>query len=94
MAESKRKFYRNTFLIEVLSKDPISSCPSLETIRYQMNDGDWVGEVTHLKENRVVRARKMVALLDDMGSDSEFFCLTPEGEDMEGLHGDDEKRLV
>lgn len=83
MAESKRKFYRNTFLVEVLTEEPIGSCPGLDTIQHQITDGAWNGEVTHLQENRPVRARRAAKLLQESGSDPEFFRLTPEGEDMD-----------
>lgn len=87
MAKDRRKFYRNVFVVEVLTEEPIASCPELATVAYQITDGDWSGETTHQVENQRVSGRRMAKLLIAQGSDPGFFQLTPEGKNMDEEEG-------
>lgn len=81
MGKCERKFYRNVFTVEVLTEEPICSCPDLSTVAYQIIDGDWSGETTHSIENEECDGPKMAKLLEAQGSDPSFFRLTSDGED-------------
>ena len=80
---SKRKFYRQTFSIEVLSEDsPLPEDISLEGLAYEITEGDRSGSVKMSAEDEV-DGPTMARLLMKQGSDPGFFGLTETGEDEE-----------
>lgn len=79
MAQSKRKFYRTTFTIEVLSDRQLGEV-SLEQLAYLTDQGDCVGSALVGKEHKV-SAKVMAGLLEDAGSDPGFFQLNDDGSD-------------
>lgn len=90
MAISKRKFYKNVFIVVVLSEEPIASCPDLSVVAHQITEGDWNGDVTHSVENEEIDAKKAVELLEESGSDAGFFNLNEKGENADGSEDDEE----
>jgi hypothetical protein len=72
-----RKFYRQTFEIEVLSEDkPIIK--DLNVINYQITEGDCSGVIKEITCEEVP-PEKMALLLISQGSDPEFFRLDEHG---------------
>ena len=78
---TSRKFYKTIVQVEILSEEPIGE-PSLETIHYNITDGDWSG-VTLIKEQKELDGAEMANELLNQASDSSFFGLTEDGEDVE-----------
>lgn len=75
---SNRKFFRNVFTLVILSEDePVTD---LYDATYGMIHGGYSG-VCDVKSTSV-SAKRMAEMLEDQGSDPEFFRLTPEGKDM------------
>ena len=79
---TKRKFYRTTIQIEILSEEPYTSV-SLEDINYDITDGHCSGELKDVVRNEEKSGKEMAALLMAQRSDPEFFQLTEDGEDLE-----------
>ncbi len=79
---SKRKFYRTVFTVEVLSEEEPSPL-DLETLNYQITDGDWSG-VVEKGQSLKIDGKQMAKLLIKQGSDPSFFNLTDTGEDLYG----------
>lgn len=83
---SKRKFYKTIVQFEILSEEPVGSV-DLETIAFMTNEGDWSGRFLETFEEEV-DGPVMASLLLDQGSDSEFFGLTEDGEDLDSDEDD------
>jgi hypothetical protein len=79
MAKSKRKFYKTTFVLEVLSEEPYETT-ALEDIHYDITDGHCSGELRRVKQVRMGAVRTAKALLKQR-SEPEFFGLTATGEE-------------
>lgn len=79
---SERKFFRTRFTVEVLSEDEISGGAELTDVLRECDIGDFVLHSID-RETFPETGPTMAKLLDDAGSDSEFFRLTPEGDDMD-----------
>jgi hypothetical protein len=76
-----RKFYRQLVTIEVLSEEE-HQWSELDTVMYAITEGDCSGEVSFgAWEN--LDGKQMATKLQEQGRDSEFFNLTPDGEDYE-----------
>jgi hypothetical protein len=73
-----RKFYKQTFVVEVLSEDEPLSNVSLSDIDYAITEGHCSGVI---KEGEVVKVsgKEMAKLLIEQGSDPEFFQLNEKG---------------
>ena len=81
MAESKRRFHRTLIQVEVLSEEPYNP-ESLAEVANDIVQGDCSGK-WDVKLQTEVTGRTMAKLLQDQGSDPEFFMLTEDGEDTE-----------
>lgn len=77
---SKRKFYKTTLKIEILSEEPFE-WDSIDSIAYSITEGDCSGNVDHVK-SEILTAKKVVQELINQGSDSEFFQLDEDGNDI------------
>lgn len=80
---SKRKFYKTTFKIIVLSEDTsLDRDPgiSLEELAHEINEGNHVGDYA-LDSIEEVSGKAMADLLIELGSEPYFFALTEDGED-------------
>lgn len=95
---SRRTFYRNVFVVEVLSEEEMADCSSLGAVDSFITDGPGSGDVLHRVVNQKVRGPRMAKLLEKQGSDPVFFDLTSDGEDADdvvrGLPGDEERVLL
>ncbi len=86
----KRKFYKTTFTVTVLSEDePISEDLSLEEIERGFTSGDWSGQVTS-EGSEELSAQEAAYELMEQGSDPSFFRLTEDGEDLDDESDEDE----
>ena len=83
MANTK-KYYRTVYQVEVLSEEKFDDGGgmSLTDIDEAITNGDCSGRVTTIVDNQVVSGEEMVKLLKAQGSDSEFFQLDKEGNDL------------
>lgn len=86
----KRKFYRTVIQVEILSEEPYEG-DDLNTIASDTDTGDCSGQITDIERNQEVTGKEMVALLQKQGSDSEFFQLDAEGNDLEDDEEDEEE---
>jgi hypothetical protein len=78
---SKRKFYRTVIEVEVLSEEPYDP-QTLGGIAHDIMNGDCSGQ-WEVKENMEVDGPTMAKMLQEQGSDPEFFQLTEDGEDQD-----------
>lgn len=85
MEQSKRKFYRTVYQIEVLSEEKFDNegGMSLTDIDNAITDGDCSGRVTFIVNNEEKTGKEMAELLKEQGSDPEFFQLDENGNDLE-----------
>ena len=79
---SKRKFYRTVVQIEILSDEPYEG-DDLDTIHYDITEGDCSGKLGDVVSNEEVDGPTMAKLLLSQDSDPGFFDLTEDGEDTE-----------
>ena len=82
MSESKRKFYRTVFTVEVLSEEPIRPDIDLVDLAYEITDGHASGRMD-ITEGKVLTGPQAAVALKAQGSDPEFFQLNDKGEDIE-----------
>jgi hypothetical protein len=85
---SERKFYKLVVTVTVLSEEPIGEEVDLESIAYGISQGDWSGQ-TDYGTPEEVDGPTMARLLQEQGSDTEFFLLSEEGEDLDDGDLDD-----
>lgn len=83
MAQSKRKFYRTVIKVEILSEEPYPESADMHQVANDIDDGDCSGQAITIVENQVVSGKRMVKLLENQGSDPEFFQLDENGNDLE-----------
>lgn len=76
-----RKFHRYLYELEVLSEEELPDM-DLAELAYEITDGQCSG-VWHETKHEVVDGPAMAGLLQEQGSDPEFFMLTPAGDDLE-----------
>jgi len=74
MAMTKRKFYKTTFELVVLSEEELADHVAL--------DGDWVGNL-HVGSVEVLNGKQAAQALMAARSEPGFFRLTEDGEDNE-----------
>lgn len=79
---TKRKFYRSVFTVEVLSEEPLESDLTLDSVAYMITEGDCSGFVNE-ELNQPIDGAKCAELLQQQGSDPEFFGIDEEGNDAE-----------
>ena len=74
-----RKFYKTIVQVEILSQEPIE-ITDLDTIHYNITEGDWSLNVVSSKE---LNGKEAAGALLNQASDPSFFQLTKNGEDTE-----------
>jgi len=77
---TNRKFYRNTFILTVLSEDEPVSNVELDALNYLVTEGPCVLH-SFTEATDEVNGQQMARLLVESGSDEGFFNLDPEGND-------------
>lgn len=80
MVQSKRKFYRTTIKVVVLSEEPFDY-DDLYGVHLAITDGDCSGHYETAK-SETLTAKQAAKALQAQGSDPEFFQLTDEGKDI------------
>jgi len=77
---SKRKFYKSTFVVEVLSEEPLDGTQSLAALSAMTTDGDCSGKHNMTKQE-TLNAKQAAEELRKQGSDPEFFQIDEDGKD-------------
>ena len=77
----KRKFYKTTYVVEILSVDPIPEHVDLKAALEEADDGSDSGDVKS-QESVEVDGATMARLLREQRSDPGLFWLTEDGEDV------------
>jgi hypothetical protein len=85
---SKRAFYRNVIVIEVLSEEPLSGEESLSDIDRLIIAGPCSGKAETTRANEQVDGQRMAQLLAAQESDPGFFGLDEEGRDLDCKEGE------
>lgn len=78
---TNRKFYKTVITVEVLSEDPYQF-ENLSELAYDVDEGDCSGKTT-IEKTEEVDGATMALLLAAQGSDSEFFRIDDEGNDID-----------
>jgi hypothetical protein len=78
---SDRKFYKTVLKVVVLSEQPLE-WDNLSDVDYAITSGDCSGEITDDKTT-TLNAKQVVKELIKQGSDSEFFQLDSDGQDID-----------
>jgi len=79
---SKRRFYRHVYSVEVLSEEPLPENIDLDSLHYQITEGECSG-IRLGMTTETVDGPTMAKLLQGQGSDPEFFSLDADGNDVE-----------
>jgi hypothetical protein len=79
---AKKKYYKTIVTVTVLSEEPVDTALGLGDIHEEIINGPWSG-VVDVGEGVELTGKEMAAALLAQGSDSEFFGLTPEGEEID-----------
>jgi hypothetical protein len=83
MAQSKRKFYRTTITVTVLSENgPVDQGTPLEDISAEIDSGSCVGQVKIAKTEKLT-GLQMARATHRLSSDPEFFQLDENGNDLD-----------
>lgn len=77
----ERKFHRHVYMVEVLSEEELPSM-SLEDLHHEITEGHCSGQFMETFHQKV-GGPCMAKLLQEQGSDPEFFQLTDEGDDID-----------
>jgi len=80
---TKKKLFRNVYVVEVLSEEPLGDGMTLEQLQYEMLDGDCSGVVKHKHRNQEVTGRKAAKMVMAQGSLPEFFGMNEFGNEIE-----------
>jgi len=79
---TERKFYKTTFVVEILSETPGVGEMSLTDVLTEAENGSFSGDVKSSEEVEV-DGPTMAKLLSDQRSDPEFFNLDENGNDLD-----------
>jgi hypothetical protein len=79
---SKRKFYRTTFELVVLSEDKPANDLALDVLAYECYDGEMIGAL-HNKSVEELDGKQAAQALLEYAPGPGFFQLTEDGEDEE-----------
>ena len=77
-----RKFYRTVVQIEVLSEEPLSHFPDIDSIHYDITEGGCFGD-TKVIAREILNGKDIADALQHQGSDPEFFLVDSEGNDVQ-----------
>ena len=80
---TNRKFYKTIITIEVLTETPIMYSMSMADISREIEGGDFSGKYETIIENEVVDGKIASEILLEHGSDTEFFLLDEDGNDID-----------
>lgn len=77
-----RKFFKTTYVVEILSEEPIPPDMDLKDVMAEAYDGGYSGDVKS-EETVEVDGATMASLLTEQRSSPGFFRLTDDGNDMD-----------
>ncbi len=77
---SSRKFYKTTYVVEVLSEEPIPDALDLKDVMVEAETGSYSADVKS-QETVEVDGPEMAKLLTGQRSEPAFFGLSADGED-------------
>jgi len=77
---SKRKFYKMTLKVTILSESPFTGHENLKDLAEGMTDGNNVGTYEAIK-NKEISSVQAVKELQALGSEPGFFMLSEDGQD-------------
>jgi hypothetical protein len=81
MAQSKRKFYKSTVLVTILSETEGVAGIYADMINQHCNQGDDCLGISDQDDEKVLTAKQAVSELEEMACEGSFFMLTDTGED-------------
>jgi len=91
---AKKKIYRTIIQIEVLSEKQFPKDGlSLSDIEYEITDGDCSGKIETTLLNEEIIGERAVAFVKAHGSDSEFFQMDEEGNELDESDEDFAERI-
>lgn len=79
---AKRKFYKTTIKVVVLSEGPLENIESLHDVAYSIDEGDCSG-VWSVKKSEVITGKQAANALLKQGSDPEFFQIDKNGKNLD-----------
>lgn len=79
---TKRKFYKTVIQVKVLSEQPYEY-ENLSQVASDISDGDCSGEIENTITNEKLNGKQAATVLQEQGSDPEFFRLDKDGNDLE-----------
>jgi len=79
---TKRKFFKATFKVEVLSEEPLTGSESLADLSYMTIEGDCSGAHELIKQD-TLNGKQAAKALQAQGSDPEFFQIDENGNDVD-----------
>lgn len=85
-----KTIYKTTFVIEVLSEQPLPENVSLHMIEYETEDGDWLLSGKRVDTKEELSGRQAVEAILEAGSQPEFFQMDDEGNELDEEELDDD----
>jgi hypothetical protein len=79
---TSRKFYKTIVQVEILSEVPIGEITDLDTIHYNITEGEWNGQVS-VKSSKELNGKQATKALINQASDPGFFRLDDNGCDLD-----------
>ena len=78
-----KTLYRNIIQFEIISEEPIHST-SLQEVIDETIDGSWSGLMLDpVVKNQEIQGKEAVKIIQNQGTDLEFFGIDDEGEEVE-----------
>lgn len=78
-----KTLYRNIIQFEIISEEPIHST-SLQEVIDETIEGNWSGlMLDRVIENQEIQGKEAVKIIQNQGTDLEFFGIDDEGEEVE-----------
>jgi hypothetical protein len=78
----KKIIYKSVLRVEILSEEPLPDSVSLDTVNYQITDGDWSGALDWEWHNAELHGAEGAKALMNQGSDPEFFQMDEDGNEI------------
>jgi len=91
----KKKIYRTVIKLVVLSEEPIPENMDMGSIWEETQTGEFIAGSMTIGKGKAVVGKSAVIEIEKAGSDSEFFRMDAEGNDLDDEDGDlerDEKK--
>lgn len=85
---SERKFHRRIIIVDVISEEPLPDEMPLDNLRFEIEEGYSSGQI-YFGRSLEVDAVTAAKILRKHASDSSFFRLTDDGEDVDDNFWDD-----